>query len=384
MARGRHSRVPPQRSRMLVVIGAALILATVGVVAIALSRDDANRTPDAGGPTSGAGGTTPGPSTSGLGSPSPSPPSTEPSPTVESSPTQTPPSSPTREPRGELLIHGTGDVVVDPDYIPNFRTNGYDYAWSGIDGLFRRDDLSVINLECTMSDLGDPLPKTFIFRCDTEALDEMLDAGVEVVNLGNNHAYDHGPEALVDSVRNIREAGMAPVGAGADAREALEPALFEIDGWKIAVVGIDEVVDPFPEAVATDDKPGTAAGHDRDAMVRAIRAAERVADLVIVTIHWGVELDLEPRDYQVEEAHLFIDAGADIIFGHHAHRLQPMDVIEGKPVFWGLGNFVFPRFSVAGGTSGVAEVRVRPNGAMQARIIPAFIEDHGHPVLQGN
>jgi poly-gamma-glutamate synthesis protein (capsule biosynthesis protein) len=280
-----------------------------------------------------------------------------------------------------LLIHGTGDVVVDPDYIPNLRAFGYDYAWSGVDGLFKRDDLTVINLECTVSNLGDPLPKTFIFRCDPEALDEMLAAGVEVANLGNNHAYDHGPEALVDSLRNLRRAGIAPVGAGRDAAQALAPAMFEINGWKVAVVGIDEVVDPFPEAVATEDKPGTAAGHDREAMVRAIRAAERAADLVIVTIHWGVELDLEPRDYQMEEARRFVDAGADIIFGHHAHRLQPFDVIDGKPVFWGLGNFVFPRFSLAGGTSAVAEVRVKPNGTMDARLLPAFMEGHGHPVL---
>jgi poly-gamma-glutamate capsule biosynthesis protein CapA/YwtB (metallophosphatase superfamily) len=317
-------------------------------------------------------------------SPTTAPPTTAQPTTAQPSESPTGSPTPTTEPRGALLIHGTGDVVVDPDYIPNLRSFGYDYAWSGVDGLFERDELTVINLECTVSYLGDPLPKTFIFRCDPEALDEMLAAGVEVANLGNNHAYDHGPEALVDSVRNLRQAGIEPVGAGQDAAEALAPALFEISGWKIAVVGIDEVVDPFPEAVATEDKPGTAAGHDREAMVRAIRAAERAADLVIVTIHWGVELDLEPRDYQVEEARRFIDAGADIIFGHHAHRLQPLDVIDGKPVFWGLGNFVFPRFSLAGGTSAVAEVRVKPNGTMDARLLPAFIEDHGHPVLQGD
>ena len=372
---GRHARTSTGgRSWTIVAVIVVVVAASVGA-ALLLTGDGEAPSPVATG--------TPSPTARGTRSPSrPSTPVAE-STAPSEAPTPSASPSPSRAPRGELLIHGTGDVTVDPDYIPNLRVNGYDYAWSGMNGLFRRDDLTVINLECTMSNLGDPLPKTFIFRCDPEAIDEMKAAGVEVANLGNNHAYDHGPEAIVDSRRNLEEGGVAPVGAGANAAEALAPALFEINGWRIAVVGIDEVVDPFPEAVATEDKPGTAAGHDREAMVRAIRAADRMADLVIVTIHWGVELDLEPRSYQVDEAHQFIGAGADVIFGHHAHRLQPLTFIEGKPVFWGLGNFVFPRFSVAGGTTAVAEVRVKPNGDIEARQLPAFIEDHGHPVLTG-
>jgi poly-gamma-glutamate capsule biosynthesis protein CapA/YwtB (metallophosphatase superfamily) len=303
------------------------------------------------------------------------------------SPTTRPPTTPSPSPtprRGRLLIHGTGDVSLDPNYIPNFQTYGYGYAWSGLDGLFKRDDLTVVNLECAISNLGSPVPKEFNFRCDPGAIPSMRKAGVEVANLGNNHGYDYGPSAIADSRKNLRQGGIAPVGAGKDQDQALQPAVFEINGWKVAVVGFDQVVDPYPEAIATENKPGTSAGHDVDLMVRSIRATAKDADIVIVTIHWGVELDTQPRPEQIDQAHRFIAAGADVIFGHHSHRLQPMGRYKGRPIFYGLGNFVWPNHSVEGATTAVAEVVVTPSGKFKGGLIPAFITSAGHPVLQGS
>ena len=288
--------------------------------------------------------------------------------------------SPPEEPKERLVIHGTGDVSLDPSYIPAFRTNGYGWAWSGLNGLFRRDDLTVINHECPSTDIVAPLAKTFVFRCDPDALDEAVDAGIEVASLANNHGFDQGPEALLDSVRNLRRAGIVPIGAGASAEEADAPAYVELGGWRIGLVGVGEVIDP-PEQVAVGDEVGTAVGHDFPRALRAIREAQANADLVIVVIHWGVELDTQPRDYQVEEARRMIDAGADAIFGHHAHRLQPMDTYRGRPIFYGLGNFVWPSFSGEGSATAVARVLVRPNGNLVGRLLPATIVSDGHPVL---
>jgi poly-gamma-glutamate capsule biosynthesis protein CapA/YwtB (metallophosphatase superfamily) len=295
-----------------------------------------------------------------------------------------PPHRPTLipEPKGRLVVHGTGDVSMDPGYIPELAANGFGYAWSGLGGLFRRDDLTVINLECAISTGGTPFPKQFTFRGPPEALGPMKTAGIDVANLGNNHAFDYGPDALIDSVRHLRAAQIAPVGAGKDEDRAVAPALFELAGWRVAVVGLNMVVDPVG-SVATQDQPGTAAGHDTGLMLKAIRAANHQADIVIVTIHWGKELDTVPRPEQVELGHRFVDAGADVIFGHHSHRLQPMDVYKGKPIFWGLGNFVWPNLSVEGSTTAVARVVVRPGGALEGRLLPAFIGSAGHPVLTG-
>ena len=295
------------------------------------------------------------------------------------SPGTTAPSAPSR---GELLIHGTGDVNVDPGYIPNFREFGFGYAWSGLDGLFQRDDLTVINLECAVSDLGAPVPKEFNFRGDPAALPAMREAGVEVANLGNNHAYDYGPEALLDSRKNLIRNDIAPVGGGRDEAEATEAAFFEVDGWKVAVVGIAEVVLPEPESVAGPGHPGVACNDDRECMTGAVRRADERADLVVVSIHWGEELFTEPLPDQIDIAHKLIDAGADVIFGHHSHRLNPMGTYRGKPIFWSLGNFVWPNFSVAGSTTAVAEVTVFPSGKIRGRLLPAYIESAGHPVLR--
>ncbi len=122
--------------------------------------------------------------------------------------------------KGYLVIQGTGDVATDPEYIPALAAEGWDHAWSGLNGLFLEDDLTVVNLECAPSDLGSPLDKAFVFRCPTESLPSMKDNGIEVGNLGNNHSGDFGKEALVDGRDQLIAAGIGPVGAGRNADEA--------------------------------------------------------------------------------------------------------------------------------------------------------------------
>jgi len=288
---------------------------------------------------------------------------------------------PTEQERGRLVINGTGDTNLDPNYIPAFNSSGYEHAFSGLQDLFIKDDLTIVNFECSASDIGAPVPKTFTFNCDIDALPVMKASGVEVANLANNHGADWGPEALLDSKKNVAAAGIAPVGVGANADEAHEPSIFEINGWKVAVIGFGGVV-PAASWLATDTNPGMADGDTIPTMVAAVEAADEVADLVIVTIHWGVELDTLPRPEDIARAEAMIDAGADAIFGHHPHRLQPMDFYKDRPIAWSLGNFVWPRLSDAGATSAIAQVIVEPDGSIDACMVPVFIESHGHPVVQ--
>ncbi|HJR92604.1 MAG TPA: CapA family protein [Acidimicrobiia bacterium] len=303
--------------------------------------------------------------------------------TVPSTTTRPPSTTTTDPPRGRLVIHGVGDVNTDVSYIPALAENGHAYAWEGLDGLFLEDDLTVINLECAPSDLGVALDKTFIFRCDLDSLPVMAAAGIEVANLGNNHSGDYGKEALVDGRAQVGAAGIQPVGAGKDAAEASKPAVVEVNGWKVAVVGFGGVY-PSLDWFATDDRPGMADGDTVETMVAAVRAADEVADLVVVTIHWGVELEMEPTDADRRAAEAMIQAGADVIFGHHAHRLQRLEVVDGAPVAWNLGNFVWPNFSVPGSTTAVARVEVAPDGEMTACLLPAFISAPGRPELTGD
>jgi poly-gamma-glutamate synthesis protein (capsule biosynthesis protein) len=366
---GQHRRpgsgVWPLGSLLAVLV--LVLLAAVGAWAFLSGDQEGGGNPTVAGSPSAARATSdPPPSAGGS-----SPPSLAPSPSSSPSPD-----------RGRLVIHGTGDVNLDPDYIPAFHAQGFGWAWSGLDGLFRGDDLTVINLECVVSNIGTPEPKEFTFRGPPEALASARDAGVEVANLGNNHAQDFGVEAMLDTRRNLVEAGIAPVGAGKDISEAMEPAVFDLNGWRVAVLGFGGVV-PTDSWLAGPGDPGMASGDHIPTMVASVRAADRLADLVIVAIHWGVELDVQPRPEDVERAHAMIDAGADAIFGHHSHRLNPMGSYKGRPIFWSLGNFVWPSFSVSGSTTAVGEVVVAADGSITGRLIPAYIESSGHPVLRG-
>ncbi len=287
----------------------------------------------------------------------------------------------TEAPKGRLVISGVGDTNLDPNYISAFRSKGYEYAFSGLQDIFLEDDLTIVNLECAAATVGRPLDKAFTFNCDLDALPVMRAAGVEVANLGNNHSGDWGEEALVETRANVEAAGIAAVGTGANAAEAHEPAIFDINGWTIAVLGFGGVV-PWQDWIATEDDPGMADGDTIATMVAAVEAADEVADLVFVSIHWGVELDTKPRREDIERAQAMIDAGADGIFGHHPHRLQPLEFYDGKPIAWSLGNFVWPKLSQAGATTAVAQFIVEPDGTIEACLIPTFIESSGHPVLQ--
>lgn len=310
-------------------------------------------------------------------------PAAEPASTPSPSPVATAGTTPAPSPaKRAIVIQATGDVSLDPSYIPDFRERGYAWAWSGLGGAFRQDDLTIVNLECPATTIVAPLEKRFVFRCDPAALPAMRRAGVEVANQANNHALDQGTEGLLDSIEQVRAAGITPVGAGVDEAAAIAPALLEVGGWRIAVVGLGQVLDPLWE-VAGAETPGTAAGHDVEEMLRGIRAADAVADLVVVVIHWGVELDTEPRGWQVEQAARMVEAGADMIFGHHSHRLQPLGTVGGRPVFYGLGNFVWPRFSAAGARTAIARVEVAPDGTLTASLVPVTIVSNGHPVPDG-
>lgn len=155
--------------------------------------------------------------------------------------TSTTPLTTSTETKGSLLIHAVGDVNLDTDVLPVFRTHGYEHAWSGLDGLFLEDDLSIINLECSPSPDGPREPKQFVFGCDPAAYPAAIVAGVDVASLGNNHSQDHGKAAMLAGREHLVEIGLNPVGAGANDAEAGAPALFDIKGWKVAVVGFGGV-----------------------------------------------------------------------------------------------------------------------------------------------
>lgn len=302
-----------------------------------------------------------------------------PTPTTTSTTTVFVPKEPTKR---RLVISGTGDVNLDPKFVRTFPSTGYEDAWTGLFGAFNDDDLTVINLECSPSALGTPWFKPWNFRCDPDALPSMAAAGVDIANLANNHAMDYGFDAMLDGMENLRAVGIAPVGTGANRTEAYQPVFVEVNGWTVAVIGSGGVNPESGSWIATDDRPGMTSGDDTESIAEAVRKAKESADIVLVTAHWGKNDQTRPQRFEIGQAEAWIDAGADGVFGHHQHRLQPLMFYKGKPVALGLGNFVWQAWPAAGKITAIAQFVFEPDGSIGACLVPVVIERHGHPVIQ--
>lgn len=303
-------------------------------------------------------------------------------PPASSQPTSTTSSTPIETPKRRLVVSGTGDVNLDPSFVRSFPSEGYEYAWTGLAGAFLSDDLTIVNLECSPSDLGTPWAKPWTFRCDPEALPSMAHAGVDVANLANNHSMDFGFEAMLDGKQNLIDVGIAPVGTGENYDDAHTPFVTRINGWTVAVVGSGGVNPETGSWLALEDRPGMTHGDDTESISSAISAAKESADLVLVTAHWGEQGTTQPRAFERRQAEAWIDAGADGVFGHHQHVLQPLEFYKGKPIAWGLGNFVWQAYPPESTRTAIAQFVFEPDGRIGACLVPVRIERTGHPVIQ--
>jgi poly-gamma-glutamate capsule biosynthesis protein CapA/YwtB (metallophosphatase superfamily)/putative cell wall-binding protein len=245
--------------------------------------------------------------------------------------------------------------------------------------LLQRADLAVVNLETAVGTSGRPQPgKTYTFQAPPVLLDALRAAGVDVVSLANNHALDYGHAALAETIALARAARVAPVGAGRNAAEAYAPALFRANRRTVAVVGLSRVL-PAGWA-AGPGRAGIASAYDVAAAERAVRAAAERADVVVVMIHWGVELAECPDGHQLDLARRLTAAGADVVAGHHPHVLQGIQRIGPSLVHLSLGNFVWYHSREPSRYTGVWTVEVDGRGAVADRFDPAVIDQLGRPV----
>jgi poly-gamma-glutamate synthesis protein (capsule biosynthesis protein) len=280
------------------------------------------------------------------------------------------------------VVNGTGDINLDPLFVRSFPSTGYEDAWTGLFDVLLDDDLTIVNLECSPSELGTAWVKAWNFRCDTDALPSMAAAGVEVANLANNHGMDFGMEAMLDGMNNLRVVGIQPVGTGATRAEAYAPARFTVNGWRIAIIGSGGVNPETGNWHATDDTPGMTSGDDTESISEAIRTAKQDADIVLVTAHWGKSYETSIQGFERRQAEAWIEAGADGIFGHHQHHLLPLEWIDGRPVAFGLGNLVWQAHPPESRRTAIAQFVFEPDGTIGACLIPVYLERTGHPVVQ--
>jgi poly-gamma-glutamate synthesis protein (capsule biosynthesis protein) len=253
-------------------------------------------------------------------------------------------------------------------------------AFGPIASVLRSADFTALNLETAVTSRGVPQPKNYHFRTTPLAFTALRDAGVDLVTVANNHVLDYGPAGLADTIAAAKAARFPYVGVGSNAAAAWAPYVTTIKGMKIAIVGVSQVAELASSWVATGSRAGEANAIDLSRTLAAVRAARRLAPIVIVFMHWGTEGEACPDPAQLSLAPKLAAAGASIIIGAHAHMLQGSGWLRHTFVAYGMGNFLWWERSYSTAT-GVLELTLHSRGPLTARFIPAVVSGSGQPIV---
>lgn len=292
-------------------------------------------------------------------------------------------------PDKDLKLVAAGDIMLSANRAAGIQMaeHGYKYPFEDVKDKLAAGDIAFANMESPISTTGKKLPgKGITFRTDPIVLDGLKYAGIDIVSLANNHILDYDDPALLDTLRLLDEANIYRVGAGKNIGEARSPAIIEKNSLRVAFLAYSDMADIyFSNAykkvfAAADDKPGVAPT-DSNMILDDVRAVRPQADIVIVSLHWGVEDSNDTTSQQKEMAHSIIDAGADAILGHHPHVLQGVEIYNGKPIVYSLGNFIFDQLKENNKQSMILELDFTNDKWTAAKAYPVYMQDKGHPVI---
>lgn len=228
----------------------------------------------------------------------------------------------------EILLSFTGDCILgtdenfyyDTSFNAYYENYGSAYFFQNVKDVFKKDDLTIINMEGTLTDLTTRKDKQFAFKGDPEYVKVLTNGSVEAANMANNHTYDYGEDSFKDTVNILEKNKIRTFGDD-------ETVIIPVKGVNVGIFGIYEL----------DDH------EERIPQVKSdiAKLKKDGADIIVAVFHWGNELERVPDDNQVMLAHLAIDEGADVVVGHHPHVLQGIDTYKGKTIAYSLGNFCF-------------------------------------------
>jgi poly-gamma-glutamate capsule biosynthesis protein CapA/YwtB (metallophosphatase superfamily) len=260
-------------------------------------------------------------------------------------------SGPGSETRGPVRLLAVGDLMLGTTVKELIRTEGVDYPFREAKGMLGKADITFGNLETALSERGTPTPakspesiragRQFIFRAPPGCAQGLANAGFDVVSIANNHTMDLGAVGLRDTIQALRQAGVEPVGGGANASEALAPAVLTRQGLRVAFLAVSDIVPGYSAAGRRSSGIAvTQRNRPNPALARAIAKAKRQADFVVVSIHWGVERTSRPTAWQQSLGRQMIRWGADVVLGSHPHVLQPVERYRTGIIHYSLGNFI--------------------------------------------
>jgi poly-gamma-glutamate capsule biosynthesis protein CapA/YwtB (metallophosphatase superfamily) len=314
------------------------------------------------------------------------------------------------------LLIATGDIVMTRSLADVPADTGFD----ALRELLAASPCVLSSVELPFSDLGHPSDRILNFRARPELVHELSALNLRVATLANNHSSDYGWEALHDTLGRLRSAGITAIGAGANLAAAQEPAIMEIGGRVVGILAWSCLL-PL-NAAAGPAKPGIAPIHvdtewvvngefqleepgvppvihtrvrpaDLERVFDGVVALRDSVDILLVTLHWGFGFGSERAEYQQVLGHALVDAGADLVLGHHVHAPQGVEIYRGKVIVYSPGNFVAqqPRDMITPEIQAIYDkfsrdafvsvVELDGQGEPRVSLVPIRTGAHGLPVL---
>jgi poly-gamma-glutamate synthesis protein (capsule biosynthesis protein) len=270
-----------------------------------------------------------------------------------------------------MLARAVGDLMAARD----------DWTWPFVQiaSVTAAADLMFVNLETTISTGGAQAGCGYCFRANPNVIEGLTRAGIDVVTLANNHAYDYGSRALADTIVHLASAGIGVTGAGLDGAQARAPVFRTVGSTRVAFLSYTNLL---PTAAAAGPGKLGVAIYDSAYLVQDIALAKRGADVVVVSFHAGEEYQTEPNAWQERVYRSAIDAGANLVIGHHPHVVQPVEAYGDGWIAYSLGNFVFDQsFSTATMEGLMLEATVMDGEILDVRELPVIISPAYQPAL---
>ncbi len=277
----------------------------------------------------------------------------------------------------QITLTFAGDILFDDSYavMGTMLQNGGNIANAISQEVItemKSADIMMVNNEFPYSSRGTATAgKQFTFRAKPSTVSYLDDLGVDIVSLANNHAYDYGEEAFLDTMTTLEEAGILYVGAGRNLKEARRPVYYIINNMKIAIVAATQIEkSDYPDTKgATDSSAGVFRCWNGDNLISTIQEARENSDFVIAYLHWGTE-NFSAIDWaQEKQAPEVVAAGADLIIGDHPHCLQKIEAVNGVPVIYSLGNFWFNSKTV---DTGMVKITLNQDGLQSCQFLPCL------------
>lgn len=268
----------------------------------------------------------------------------------------------------EPVLAFVGDMLFTENTLSRYHQQGISSMFSEeLLSAMTDADLFMVNEEFPFSTRGEAAEdKQFTFRVDPSYVRIFQEIGVDVATVANNHALDFGVNAFTDSLDTLDQAGIARVGGGRTLSEAKAPVIRTVGDSTVGILGASRVI-PVSSWAAGNARPGMFTAYDQAPLLNEISDLSSQCDYTVVYLHWGIEKDEYPQEYQRKLAYACIDAGADLVVGSHPHVLQGFETYKGKLIAYSLGNFLF---SNSTNPTVLLQVHIKKDGTLAASLIP--------------